>query len=270
MRQQGRRDRRRTGLVAVVVGLLGCVPGCSSAGSGPQPATSGAWALAASDEFDGTTLDTSRWRANRYGGTSVDAPFQLDTEAAAYAPEQVRVRDGHLVLSVARASVEAGGRAWSLTSGTVSGDGGMALRDGDLVEARILVPRTTGLWPAFWAVTSQTWPPEIDGFEYFDAGEQPLPQFNYHRLDGTQSGPTSYGEPGADYRGEWHVYGWQRTGGVLTPSLDGRPYPAAGAQEVDTREYFPVLNLAVRTGADPAAVVGASMQVDWIRVWSPR
>lgn len=259
--------------------LTACTRGAPPAAPTPTPTPTpqaptgrvdGAWTLAADDEFDGDALDTARWRPNRFGGSSADAPFQLDQEAAAYAPGQVSVTDGHLVLTAAPAPVEAGGRTWPWTSGTVSGEGGMTVRDGDLVEARILVPRGSGLWPAFWAVTSDTWPPEIDGFEFFDAGVQDRPDFNYHRGDGTQSGPSRYGAPGTDYRGDWHVYGYQREGGRLVPYLDGVPYPAAGADRVDTIDYFPIINLAVRAGTDPATTGGGSMQVDWVRVWRPR
>lgn len=260
--------RRRQGVVLLLALLV--LPGCSSGSEPPQGPAKEGWVLVTSDEFDGNRLDTGRWRANRFGGSSADAPFQLDQEAAAYVPDQVEVTGGHLVLTASPLPVEAGGRTWAWSSGTVSGEGGLALRDGDLVEARILVPRAPGLWPAFWAVTSDVWPPEIDGFEFFDAGVQGQPDFNYHRSDGTQSGPSRYGDPTTDYRGEWHVYGYQRTRGRLVPYLDGVAYPVAGADRVDTLDYFPIINLAVRADAGPAATQGGRLEVDWIRVWRPR
>lgn len=246
------------------------LPACSRDPAPSEGPASTGWVLVGSDEFAGDRLDPRLWRPNRFGGASADAPFQLDQEAAAYVPDQVEVTGGHLVLTASPLPVAAGGRTWPWRSGTVSGEGGLILRDGDLVEARILVPRAPGLWPAFWAVTSDVWPPEIDGFEFFDVGVQPQPDFNYHRSDNTQSGPSRYGEATTDYRGEWHVYGYQRTRGRLVPYLDGVAYPAAGADRVDTLDYFPVINLAVRADADPATTQGGRLEVDWVRVWRPR
>lgn len=237
----------------------------------PTPAgPPGRWVLGFHDEFNGTSLDVSRWRPNRQGATSIDPPFNKDSEAAAFSPQNVTVSDGALRLSVSKQSREVQGRWYPMTSGTISSQGNYTLRDGDYVEARVKIPQGDGLWPAFWAVTETSWPPEIDGFEFFDTSKQIRPRFNYHFPDGAQSGPSKYGHKGTDYRNSWHTYGWLREQGRLIPYVDGISYPDAGAFGADDRQYFIILNLSVFKGHHPR-VDGdhAQMAVDWVRAWRP-
>jgi beta-glucanase (GH16 family) len=230
----------------------------------------GKWQQVFSDEFDGSSLDRSKWRANRYGGDTVDKPFNEKDEAAAFDPQNVTVQDGLLVFTLAARPSTAGGRGYPLTSGTISTQGTFDLQDGDYAEARVYVPEGDGLWPAFWAVSEDSWPPEIDGFEFFDTTKQSRPRFNYHFRDGKQSGPKAYGRTDVDYRRNWHTYGWLRSRGVVTPYLDGVAYPEVAARGVGSRPYFIILNLSVMKGHQPAVGPGPSeMKVDWVRAWRP-
>ena len=270
---QGARVRRHPvrRIVLPVVFVLGLVAVLGHRGGGDVPGPlgpAGPWQSTFSDEFSGSHLDTGLWRANRSGGDAVDGPFNPSLEGAAFSPANVAVRGGELVLSLASGSTEAGGQTYAFTSGTVSTQGRATLADGDYVEARVWVPGGAGLWPAFWAVTDDTWPPEIDGFEFFNSGEQTQPSFNYIAADNSRSGPSTYGVPGQDYRGDWHTYGWLRHLGTITPYLDGVPYPEAGTSDADTTDYFIILNLSVYADADVQVVPGQSeMRVDWVRAW---
>lgn len=237
----------------------------------PQPVgPSGMWVGFFHDEFDAGRLDSRVWRPNRFGGGGVDGPFNPSSEAAAFDPANVSVLGGTLRLVVTAQPATIAGRQYPFRSGTISSQGTVRLRDGDYVEARIRVPRGEGLWPAFWACTENGWPPEIDGFEFFDTARQSAPRFNYHYPGGGQSGPRAYGEASVDYRDSWHTYGWLRRNGALIPYVDGVAYPAAGGIGVDQREYFMIVNLSVFAGRNP--LVGSSpmqMEVDWIRAWRP-
>lgn len=243
----------------------------SSAGVPPPVGPAGMWKLGFDDEFDGSSLDRSRWRPNRSRTPRIDAPFNVDSESAAFSPDNVSVFDGALRLRVTATPAEVHGDYYPLTSGAVSTHGRYVVRDGDYVEARVKVPKGDGLWPAFWAVTDKSWPPEIDGFEFFDTAIQRRPRFNYHSPDGDKSGPSVYGREGTDYRNSWHTYGWLRQDGKLTPFVDGVAYPAAGASGVDDKEYFLILNLSVMADHHPRLDgASAQMSVDWVRAWRPR
>jgi beta-glucanase (GH16 family) len=227
----------------------------------------GEWTLVFSDDFDGDRIDTRVWRRNRFGGDSVDAPFNPDREGACFAPGNVAVRDGAAVLTVRAGAWEVDGRVHRLSSGTISTEGAFEMGIGDHVEARVRVPRGDGLWPAFWTVPAGRWPPEIDVFEFFDTARESRPSSNHHPLSGQQSGPVPCGAPDVDHRDSWHVYGLHRRAGRLVPYVDGVAYPEAAADGDDGVDQFLVFNLSVYAGASPPS--GSCMCIDWVRVWRP-
>ena len=236
--------------------------------AGP-PGSTGTWTSVFSDEFDGTSIDRSTWRVNRYGGTSQDGAFNPDIEGAYYSPDNVSVVDGAAVLTFRSDPATVDGRAYTHSSGTISSQGAFQLQDGDYVEARVLVPTGDGLWPAFWTLPEDRWPPEIDIFEFFDTSQRALPEFVYHAPDGSVPAPSAgreYGDPAVEYRDSWHTYGMLRSGGRLVPYLDGVAHPENGvAVGADALPQFIVLNLAMYAGHQP--VDGTAMRIDWVRAW---
>ena len=242
-------------------------PAAASSGPAGPP---GRWLSTFADEFDGDSLDLSKWRPNRSGEDKADRPFNTDKEAAAFTSGNVSVQNGELVFTLKAEPTIVEGIRYPLTSGAVSSHGKYDLLDGQYVEARIWIPQGDGLWPAFWSFTEKSWPPEMDGVEFFDTSKQATPRANYHYPNGQQSGPTAYGDPGVDYRGSWHTYGWLRQNNVFTPYLDGVAYPHAGAEGVDRWNYFIILNLSVYRDRHPRVGPGPTeMRVDWVRAWGP-
>lgn len=234
------------------------------------PAAAGPWTQVFADEFNGTALDRSKWRANRYGGNGVDGPFNPAHEGAYYSPRNVSVRDGSAVLELRPEPRVVDGVRYTYSSGMISSQGSFAVRDGSYVEARVHIPIGPGVWPAFWTMPDDRWPPETDIFEYFDTIRRQQPYFIYHfpspnGQDGRLSVST-YGDPAVDYRNSWHTFGMLRSAGRLMPYLDGVPYPAAAVPAgADDLPQFLMLNLAMYAGGTPAP--GTSMLIDWVRVW---
>lgn len=270
---RARRRRVRSAAIAVLV-TSGLAVGCSSEPrtSTPEPPVapegiSGSWALSGADEFDGSSLDREVWQPNRYGADGSEAPFNPDSEGAAFDSSNVSVADGNLVLSIAADPQVLDGLSYDYTSGVVQLVPQRSLTPGTYVEARIRVPECDGCWPAFWAVSPQTWPPEIDVMEFFDTATQSRPMFNYIAPDQTRTGPDAYGDEDTDYRDEYHVYGLLWDGVTATPVIDGIPADAVTARDVTDLDLSIILNLSVRRGAQPD--LGAQMLVDWVRVWSP-
>lgn len=234
------------------------------------PAAMG-WTLAFEDDFPGTTLDTSKWVPNRGDGVSNSGAFNPDVEGAYFAPSAVSVASSLLKLTLTSAPLTVGGVAYAWKSGTVMTQGKFYMGTNSYAEASMTIPATgTGLWPAFWAVTDAGWPPEIDGFEFFDTSANTRPQFNYHYNDGVanrQKGPYAFGATGVNYTSGSHVYGILRRGGWMIPYVDGVPYPPAGWVNVsDTAPYFIILNLSCYASGAPT--MGSHMDVDWVRIWN--
>jgi beta-glucanase (GH16 family) len=238
------------------------------AGTGPD-GLAGSWSLVISDDFDGTELNRDLWQPNRYGFDQWDAPFNPDGEEAFYAPSNAKVSDGHLVLSLERDPQRVADRSYDYRSGMVRMAEGRTVAPGSYVEARIDIPRCDGCWPAFWSVAPDTWPPEIDIFEFFDTGAEgeTRPKFNYFRPTGGQRGTKPYGVKGVDYREGFHTYGLLWDGAQAVPYLDGVAYPEAGAsQQMTEMDQAIIMNLAVFSGGRPE---NSEMRVDWFRVWVP-
>jgi beta-glucanase (GH16 family) len=234
------------------------------------PSDVGTWTQVFGDEFEGPSIDTTKWRTNRYGGSADNAPFNPEYEGAFYSPRNVSVLDGQAVLTVQPEPKTLSGVAYTYSSGMLSSQDSFSVQDGEYVEARIRIPTGEGLWPAFWTMPSDRWPPETDILEFFDTSKPQLPTFIYHfpgpvGANGELSVLT-YGNPAVDYRDSWHTYGLLRTGGRLVPYLDGVPYPGAGVSAgADDLPQFLMLNLAVYSGRTPTP--GTQMRIDWVRVW---
>ncbi len=258
-------------LLVVIVLTVGVLIGVRAEDRQPGPhGPRGAWTSSVNEDFHGTLLDRRIWQPNRFGTTGGDAPFVPLKESAWFSASNVEVTGGELSLVLRREPKTLEGKTYRYSSGVVQSIPGVTVEPEAYVEARILVPRCDGCWPAFWLVPTDTWPPEIDIFEFFDTGKpsESRPSFNYIRPSGSQSGPTMYGPLTIDYRQEYHTYGvlWEED--RITPYVDGVAYPDAGATRyVTDREQRIILNLSVMAGHHPAS--GSRMLVDWVRVWVP-
>ncbi|MCZ2830227.1 glycoside hydrolase family 16 protein [Modestobacter sp. VKM Ac-2986] len=230
------------------------------------------WTPVFVDEFDGPVIDASKWRSNRYGGETNDGAFNPEIEDAYYSPGNVSVVDGTAALTIQPDPRTVDGVEYTHSSGCMTTQGNFLAQDGDYIEARIWIPIGDGLWPAFWTVPDDRWPPEIDIMEYFDTSILRPPAFVYHfpgpvGMRGEHS-IQPYGDAAVDYRDSWHTYGLLRTQGRVVPYLDGVAYPEAGVSAgVDDLPQFLTLNLAMYT--DRAPTPGTQMRIDWVRVWRP-
>jgi len=122
---------RRMTLAAIIV--LGC--------AAPAWAT---YSLVWSDEFDGTSLDTSNWTAD-IGDGCPNLCGWGNNELQYYRAENVTVSDGNLVLTSREEYY--GGRSY--TSGKVHTRDKRSFLYGR-IEMRAMIPTGDGMWPAFW------------------------------------------------------------------------------------------------------------------------
>jgi beta-glucanase (GH16 family) len=112
------------------------------------------WQLFWHDEFDGNSLNTTNWQ-------SLDRRNSSNNEKQYYRPEQVTVANGNLQLTATNQSLA----NKQYRSGLITSK---ALYGPSRFEARIDLPTTQGMWPAFWLNANQVhWPQggEIDIME---------------------------------------------------------------------------------------------------------
>ena len=102
---------------------------------------SSAWKLVWSDEFDGESLDDTKWSARIWQPRKVNDEDQAYTDRA----KNVRLEDGYLVIEAHKEDYEGG----NYTSGRVHSQG-----KGDFLygrfEVRARLPSGQGTWPAIW------------------------------------------------------------------------------------------------------------------------
>lgn len=161
------------------------------------------WIPTFSDEFEGSTLDTTKWDPILWL-----TPF--NNERQAYHPSRVTVAGGNLVLTADDTPL--GGKSY--TSGKVESK---FTQQYGRWEVRAKLPGTQGTWPAIWLLPDTTmygWPTqgEIDVLE--NRGNQPhLTSSAYHygpNVAGHKyqflEQQTSVGGQLDDYHDDFHVY----------------------------------------------------------------
>ncbi len=166
------------------------------------------------------------------------------------------------------------------------------------IEARLKLPESQGMWPAFWLlgnnITTISWPAcgELDVMEHIDgnnppqyAGGTPL---GYDWIAGSVHGGTSASEangtqqyhPNGFSAAAWHTYGMIWSKGQVEFYVDDpsnvyaafTPATFPGTWPFDQGPQFVILNLAVG-GSWPGNVDGTTvfpgdMLVDYVRIYT--
>jgi beta-glucanase (GH16 family) len=166
------------------------------------------------------------------------------------------------------------------------------------IEARLLLPESQGMWPAFWLlgnnIVTLSWPAcgELDVMEHID-GNNPPPYVGgtppgYDWIAGSVHGGTSASEangtqqyhPNGFSAAAWHTYGMIWSKGQVEYYVDDpsnvyatfTPANFPGTWPFDQGPQFIILNLAVG-GSWPGNVDGTTvfpgdMQVDYVRIYT--
>ncbi len=239
--------------------------------------------LVFSDDFD--TLDMSVWQPMFGTGSQFGLQGWGNNELQYYTdrPENVRVENGELVIEARRESF--GGRSY--TSARLRTLGRVDVRYGR-IEARIKIPATQGIWPAFWMLPTNSpyggWPMsgEIDIMEAVNGAStlhgtihfgNPWPEnASQSRVIGS---PNSWANDYHVYRVDWYPnrFEWYVDGvlyGVVTDNQWFTPASSDPAAPFD-QPFHMLLNVAVG-GNWPGSPDGSSqfpqqMRVDWVRVY---
>lgn len=230
-----------------------------------------------SDEFNGTSIDTTKWNfeVNGDGGGNGEAQYYTDRNTNA------TIKDGKLVITARKEDY----LGKSYTSARLTTQNKAAYTYGR-VEARIQLPTGRGMWPAFWMLSAKKplqWPHdgEIDIMEA--VGYRPDTTFsNIHCT------AVGYGDllPVPNYGSTYHVYATDWTADSLKFYVDDKLIVSyANAHLADAmaaynqwpfeHEFFMILNVAVGgawggiQGIDNT-VFPQSMSVDWVRVYQKK
>lgn len=208
--------------------LLLCTAGVAKADDASQ------WKLVWSDEFQGNSLDTSKWTCDQGNGLYIASTGQMvwgwgNNELEYYSgrPDNVYVRDGMLHIRAVR---EEFGHC-HYTSAKLITQGHFSKLYGR-IEFKAKLPVGKGMWPALWMLPEDnaygTWPAsgEIDIVE--SRGQEPTKVLGTLHFGSIGRGhdwvEDDFTFPPGQTINEFHVYDLDWEPGVMRYSVDGKLY----------------------------------------------
>ena len=245
------------------------------------------WNLVWADEFDGTTLDSSNWSYQTGTGTAYGLPDGWGNNELQYYTNfssNVSVSGGTLKIVAREQSF--GGQDY--TSGRIRTRGLHDFLYGRF-EARLKIPSTTGIWPAFWMLPTNSpyggWASsgEIDIMESVNIADRiygtlhfGAPWPNNSANGNTVQNGTNFGQDFHTYAIEWEPdqIRWYLDGSLFHIVTSDQWYSsqATGNNRAPFDVPFHILlNIAVG-GNFPGNPNGSSvfpqtMEVDYVRVY---
>jgi beta-glucanase (GH16 family) len=219
-----------------------------------------------SDEFNGTSVDGSKW-------TMETGNPGVNNEKEYYQASNATVSNGNLVITAKNQSV--GG--FPYTSARMNTSGKFSCQYGR-IEASIKLPAFQGSWPAFWMlgtnINSVGWPRcgEIDIMEQINTSST-----IYGTIHWYNNGNAQYGGTTTTSVTGYHLYAVQWDTQSISWFVDNNLYATANiANNINNtgafqNPFFIILNMAV-AGDFPGQTVNAgalpaSMYVDYVRVY---
>jgi beta-glucanase (GH16 family) len=168
----------------------------SSALLATPPGDQATWELTFSDEFNGTSLDTTKWATVRSDGGR-----DMSDAQSWFIDANVQVSGGLLRLKATNVQSRAG---FPYSGSCISGHNAFNQMYG-YFESSMKLPKGAGLWPAFWLMpkssnNSWLWPPEIDVMENLGANTNLIYMTNHYSSNYPNAG-VGHGQTGGSYSG---------------------------------------------------------------------
>jgi beta-glucanase (GH16 family) len=262
-------------------------------------------ALVWSDEFNGSTLDTSKWGYQLGNGATIGLQGWGNNELEYYTsrPENVRVEDGHLIITARKENFTGNatggneGQNFTWTSGRIRTAGKFSRTYGK-IEFRAKLPVGKGFWPAIWMLPEDQpgnpyglWAAngEIDVTEAWGSKPDKIAQtLHYGGMwpNNVYSG-NEYTFPKKDTIETWHTYTLEWRSNEIKWLVDGvvtstktqwwssKAQPPSSDADLNPwpapfdKPFYIVLNLAVGGffdgNPDASTPNQAQMEVDYIR-----
>jgi beta-glucanase (GH16 family) len=265
----------------------------------PIDAPSGKWTCTFDDEFNGTSLDTTKWQPQLTADSGYTTGAVPSQPCYVDSPKTISESGGYLNLSIVRTLPFLCKRLDGLTFPT-SFVGGMVSsyklfsQQYGYFQTRAEMPASTanGLMETLWLYPENEtlygpWPNsgEIDYAEFYsDVLNADVPVFHYpgSTNDPTANSGTTGGctMTGAATSGQFNTYALSWTPTTMTAYFNGvpcitdvyAPYVASPdtAPEPFNQPFFLAFTAALGMGSDsPGAAIPSTstMEIDWTRVW---
>jgi beta-glucanase (GH16 family) len=247
------------------------------------------YTLTFSDEFKGSTLDTSVWGTKYWwGGRTLASNGEMqyfadrstavvqqypDLDPFRISEDPYQTGDGILTITAQPSPDTSLTDGLPYVSGLINTYGAFSQTYG-YFEISAQVPSGQGLWPAFWLLPqSGNWPPEIDVLELL--GHDPSTYYvgsHWKDATGKHAFKTQGISAGIDLSDGFHSYGTLWTADTITYYLDGIQVFSMATPSGMSEPMYLLAGLAVG-GNWPGAPDGttafpAEFQIDYIRAYA--
>ena len=273
---------------ALVAGVaIFALSGCGGSSSEPTDVPSTGFKLVWAEEFDGNSLDSSKWSIETgYGPNNAgwgNDESQLYTDSS----DNLKVENGGLVITARCDSGNCVKRDGSITSAKINTKSKLELKYGK-VEARIKLPSGRSTWPAFWMLGAGypdvSWPQsgEIDIMEmhqqqsndntthttihWFDESKAAGTEWTYFTQNKQFDNPLT---------SDFHIFTVEWDEAKIVGKIDGVAFYTKAINRTEMSEFhepfYLILNIAIdgTLGGAPDAIktTPQEMIVDWVHVY---
>lgn len=222
------------------------------------------WKLTFDDEFEGTTLDLTKWNPKDPG------EHERNHELQAYVTNAFAVGAGMLRVKAEKREAFYSGKMRSISSGMMTTKGKFAQEYGRF-EIRCRVPKGKGMWPAFWLLPEPGgWPPEIDVLEIL--GHEPDKVYMTHHYRDAEHKHKSHGGSwgGPDFSADFHDFAVEWSPERIVWFVDGVER-FRSEDSIPKGKMFLLLNLAVGGdwpgSPDEQTQFPAAVEVKYVRAY---
>jgi len=229
------------------------------------------WKLQWNDEFEGNTLDKSKWAIGLpWGGTDGTGRHHNEQYASYIMDDDIAVRDGDLHLTTQKRDVtDKKGRVFNYTEGLITTSKSFRTQYGYFeIRAKMPTEAGAGTWPAFWTL-SDGWPPEYDIIEYWGSDNRIHQGTVTLNADGSQRWD-SFHQQNASISG-WHTFGLEWGPGYQHYNIDGKITNSIyGEHLASEQKHYLLLNSGVdaRRPPRPGTTFPNDFIVQYVRVYA--
>jgi beta-glucanase (GH16 family) len=224
------------------------------------------WNLVFSDDFNGSSIDHSKWTTYLpWGGPEGNGRFHNNNYLSYIMDDDVVVSNGSLkLLTEHRDVVGPGtGTVYHYTEGLIQTAGKFSFTYGYAeIRAQLPVGMGPGMWPAFWML-GNGWPPEMDIGEWWTGNNR-----THQGLYGMDSQWHDYNTFTA-LPGGFHTYGMLWSGGHQEYYIDGQLRWTASGSYVPSQSMYLILNSGISASPGPngSTVFPNAFEVSYVHVY---
>ncbi|MEM7487228.1 MAG: glycoside hydrolase family 16 protein [Bacteroidota bacterium] len=243
------------------------------------------WELAWFDEFESDSIDKDKWNFQLVEAGTFNDEWQRYTKSN----NNAYIENKRLVIKAIHEGDTHGMNQY--TSARLNTANKYTFKYGKIM-ARIKLPESEGIWPAFWLLGANIdenggdtpWPQsgEIDILELYGSKDDAVIEANAHYADSSDNhammGAASYKLKQGKFSDAFHLFELEWDANEIKWFVDGEQYASMPilSEELSEfhKDFFILLNIAV--GGTHAGRPGANssfpqyMYIDWVRVYKKR